>query len=583
MPDKLTLAALCSLLLLPVLLFAQSPKVERSKPFDEPEFGASRLLMLKNGNTLFFNFTRKEGINVVVYDKKHHAKPTAHILGKEWSPRLMDDSYLKGLYEINGNAVIFLEQAERHKPSLFRLIVDGKTGKLLKEEKIAELPKVSMGAAYGMFFKALSIPDFYVRKDPQSDYYAVGVFNSLSHDRDERIEVIHYNPDHSELNRAYYESPEGTYKYLRFLDMYVNRDEFVFITNYAYNTRSSGGKDARVLISRLLKGTKTFEYNFLDYTDDYRDVEVAMKYDSLRKKLYMLSSVSSKSVKQDYTMTRSGINSSKNGTLGVAFNNTGEYLSLQMAIVDPAALQVTNKYFIDHPDLSTYAREHLKYKKPYYGVIQDFRLNPDTSVTLMYEELKIIYNKSSSYKTGAGGTAGGLTSIRTRLGDIGVDRIDPAGKEIASYAVAKSQEAETQLDLLHINRRPMANWTYRKKTFWSNNRSDISSYFSYDYFNVDNKEMVIYNDYVRNIEDEDENYRGKKKLRYISDANTVCAIYDGTKVNKTYLFGDPGDENESRFCALEMNTRSEDGKSFATMMIERKGKNKNAYIVWVSF
>jgi hypothetical protein len=32
-----------------------------------------------------------------------------------------------------------------------------------------------------------------------------------------------------------------------------------------------------------------------------------------------------------------------------------------------------------------------------------------------------------------------------------------------------------------------------------------------------------------------------------------------------------------------MNTAAEDGKSFATMMIERKGRDKQAYIVWVNF
>jgi hypothetical protein len=34
---------------------------------------------------------------------------------------------------------------------------------------------------------------------------------------------------------------------------------------------------------------------------------------------------------------------------------------------------------------------------------------------------------------------------------------------------------------------------------------------------------------------------------------------------------------------MELTAHGEDGRSFATMMIERKGQEKKAYIVWVKF
>ncbi|UCJ09898.1 hypothetical protein KTO58_12080 [Chitinophaga pendula] len=70
-------------------------------------------------------------------------------------------------------------------------------------------------------------------------------------------------------------------------------------------------------------------------------------------------------------------------------------------------------------------------------------------------------------------------------------------------------------------------------------------------------------------------------MNYVSRTNTICAIYDGKEITKTYLYGEPKG-NESRFTQMEMISKDESGKSFATMMIERSGGRKQAYIVWIN-
>lgn len=573
MLKRLLFTCFCSVVMF-VALHAQTnvPTIERSTAFEEPELGASRLLLMKNGNTLFFNFTPKKGIDVTVYNTKHRAKSVVNNTIQSWKQKAMKRASLRGLYEMNGQAVVFIQQVVKKKPCLYRFIFDANSGKLVSERVISDLPRLGMGAGYAVFFGGVAIPDFYVRKDPNSEYYAIAVFNSFAHDRNQRIQVIHYSPDHKEINKAFYNSPDGVYKYLNFLDMYINRDEFVFITAYAYNTRSSGGKDSRIVISRLMNGSKEFQYNLLDHTDDFKNVDVAMKYSSTEKQVYMLASVDAKSANREATMHKGGVG--------------GRYV-LQMNVIDPVELKVKTNYFVEHPQLDEYVKEHLKYKKPYYGVIQDFNLNDDHTVSLMFEELDIIEHRTNNY-TGPGGVGGGGVNTgvvgsvwySTRLGEIGLTRLDASGKEVSSYAIAKAQEAKTRLDILNINQRPQSNWSFRGK---GSSYSDISGFFSYDYLFANNNGYVIYNDYSRNAESDDENYRSKKKMVRISNANTMCAVYDGTRVTNTYLFGDPGKKDESRFSQMEMNTHSEDGKSYATMMIERKGRDKSAYIVWVKF
>ena len=48
--------------------------VEKSAEFDEPDFGWNKLLQLKNGNTFYFHSTKKDGMEVTVYNKQRKKK-----------------------------------------------------------------------------------------------------------------------------------------------------------------------------------------------------------------------------------------------------------------------------------------------------------------------------------------------------------------------------------------------------------------------------------------------------------------------------------------------------------------------------
>lgn len=567
MLKKFILTKLCCLFIfLTAMAQAGVPTYTKSTAFEEPETGSSRILLMKNGNTLFFHFTVKKGINVTVYDQKHRTRGTVNNRVTSWKQKKMKYASLRGLYEINDQVVVFMQLGVKRRAVLYRMIFDGKSGKILKEEVVASSDRISMGKAYGMVFGGLAMPNFIVSKDPNSDYYAVGIFNSVTSDRNARIEVVHYNPNHEEINRSYFQSPENKYKYLTVLDLYVNRDEFVFLSSYAYNTRSSGGDDSRILIGRMEKSTKGFQFKILDYSDDYKKVEVVTKYNQTNNQLYMLTAIEAESAKRKPTMDKGK-------------KSTGYVL--QMNVFDPLTLELKKKYFIEHKKLTAYADEHLKAKRPYLGIIQDFKLNEDNTITYMFEEMDN-YSVTSTYTSYTNGRMSTRTTTRfyTKLGSIGIMNADPEGNELRGYAIAKEQTAETTLGMFDINSRRMSNWNFRGRGASYNN---LSGFYSYDYMFIKDKEYVIYNDNVENTESEEETVKSNKKMGRISLANTVYAYKDGNKVVKSYLFGDPKGKDENRFCQLEMNTVSEDGRSLATMMIERKGRDKKAYIVWINF
>lgn len=74
-------------------------------------------------------------------------------------------------------------------------------------------------------------------------------------------------------------------------------------------------------------------------------------------------------------------------------------------------------------------------------------------------------------------------------------------------------------------RRPHYDWTFRGSKF-SSNYNNIGGFFSYNYILANKRGYVVYNDFIDNVESDDEDYRKIKKMRSISDANTIYAIYD---------------------------------------------------------
>ncbi|ACU63274.1 SAM domain-containing protein [Chitinophaga pinensis] len=555
MRNSVLLAIIC-ILLLPLMMKAQEPAVTRSAAFDDPEYGSGRLLLATNGNTLYFQFTRRKGIAVTVYDRQRQRTPIVYNPIRSWSNWRMDEASLKGVFEMNGQAVVFMEKEIKRDLNLYRFIFDIQSGKLLQEDLVESIHMPGLILMPTGEF----LPKFYVRKDPASEYYAIAIFNERRGPDGQRMKVMHYTPAHQVINTGEYISTEDRYHHVVFLDMYVDRDRFVSLASYHYRENAISVKNAEIRLSSLQPGRVGFGHQSLDSTGDYRDVKAALKYNQEEGRLYLLTSVHAKSVKENNIMQQSKF----------AFD-----YALQMTIFDPLSLQIKRQYFVKHPQLDDYVKDHLKYKNPYYGLIQDFYINPDKSVNLLFEEIYISEDNMSSADSSLVNITGKKYS--TRLGEIAVVKLDSSGREINSYAIAKAQQAGVKMGMYYQNRGGLGKISFlgRRPYF-----SSIPGFYSYRYLPANG--AIIYNDYAVNMNSMDEDYRTKKDVYFMSDANAVLATYDGKDIRKTYLFGEPSGEKEARFAELGISTYSDDGKQYATMMVERKGRHLNAYIVWMN-
>src|ERR1043165_195222 len=189
--------------------FCQLPTASLSEPFDEPDALDCKVVQCPNGNTFLFAFTSKDGINVDVYDASRKKIATQTLTGGEnsWDPHDMAGGTFSGvsrgskiaaIYPIKDQVVMFLEQVSDREPSLYRIILSNKDGKLISQDRIATMPAYAKGSGYAMVFGHVQPKGFFVERDAATGAYAVLVFDGFAEETAKRIEVIHFDADHKE-------------------------------------------------------------------------------------------------------------------------------------------------------------------------------------------------------------------------------------------------------------------------------------------------------------------------------------------------------------------------------------------------
>jgi hypothetical protein len=124
----------------------------------------------------------------------------------------------------------------------------------------------------------------------------------------------------------------------------------------------------------------------------------------------------------------------------------------------------------------------------------------------------------------------------------------------------------------------------RTKGKWSNQKgyANYNSFLSYDYISTDKNRYILFNDDRKNF-DKDEDERKRKLVTNVNKLNTVCYNLNGGLLSKYYLFGNPESKDQSNACYVEASDYDKNTSTYATVMIERDGRDRQARMVWVTF
>ena len=542
--------------------------VEKSAEFDEPDFGWNKLLQLKNGNTFYFHSTKKDGMEVTVYNKQRKKISSHTIESTLWDADKVKQTKIVGLHEINGQPVLFVMQGEGRQLTLYRMQFNPNTGTRMGEARLGDLPRISLFAGYKIVYGHGDIPDIIVEKDPKSDCYAAIYFDGLASDRNDRIKVVHYNGDHKVLNTVLYDSPQGKFKYLRYIGAAVDGNKRVFITTYGFNGKADEDTDPAVIVSRANVGESKFTHSLVNVSNDFNDTKSVMLYNHANNKLALMT----------VTYHNSGpINKIAFSTANVGYYEKKEVSCITLlSLVDPETLKLESTKPVIAEKVDAYGKQNIDKDYEFDGVPQNMVLNKNNTLTILMEDLT---NLSARTRESINGGKPSHTIIKSYLGPVGVAELSESGDELNGYAISKKQEADGTLPILYMAGRNNGVFQYPQVI---GNRTDDNQFMSYDYVYTDKNRFVIFNDLPSNTEKgEDEEKR--KTVARISRTNTMCYQLGDNKIDKTFLFGKPDDKTVSTYCYIQSSDFNKDLNVYATLIEERDGKSIVGKIAWITF
>jgi hypothetical protein len=552
---KKNLLTLLSVLFISTISFAQFKVLATGNGFKEPEKGYAKIIQQRNGYTTYVHLTIKDGINVRIYDENHKEVADKNLTPNYGKLRIGKGQGamqgIQGMYEINKNIVLFVSEYEDNKPVLYRIIIDGKTGNLLEEKTIGSLKNFNYGSAYAVLFGKVPMPAFYVRKDAESDNYAVALFNSFASDRNQRIELVHYNKEHQEISRSYYQSPNNDYKYLNFMDLCVRGDKEVVVIAIGMNTRSSGGdQNGTLLMGSLKAGATSFDLRKLTYPEAGKIDESMIRYNKMNDE-YVLISVKPGKNKDDKNAKCYRTVIKSNGEVATLMINSGS--------------------------INRIANKHYDKKDQFLAIPQILYINDDGSYSIVFEENKT--NTYTTYSTPIGGGGFGTmgtglshTSSYFYLDDIGIIDYNADGTEKASYYLPKSQRVKDIPRSIY--------YSYRDET--GVKLDDGTQFKSFYFFNGKSKRYVLMNDIARNQDKIDDG----RKVTVIQglDECEAFAFQIGTGVNmpkRELVFPDKEQKKEKDMALFAISDFDRENNLFVTLKLEHVKGKKEVKLVWL--
>jgi hypothetical protein len=531
---KITLIFLISLFSVLSIHAQRTDLVYSAEKNAEKDFSTYKIEILNNGNTANIGLNAGVGFFCTLYDA--NKKTIAHtIVPTTFEIKV---SVMKSVFEVNNEIVVFILSSLNDVPILSRYIFDGVSGKLKKEEIVLSKPVTSKIKVMSPSQYANMIPpDFFIQKDPNSDYYAVGYFDYWATDINKKIEVIHYSPTHEIVSKAYLANPEIKYLKLHHAALYVNGGKSVILSSYLYNLKDDKIKEneACFYISELKAGTTNFRSLKALETAYYHKGEALFIFNKVTNKVQLISVI--------WVNDEKG----KNG----GYNIVSQTLNVETLALTGTINLYSNK--LDAAYMAAYSGQH------YRGFPQHYSVNSKGNILILsqmatYEEL---------------GTA--------QLSEIGISSWTPAGKDTYGTLIHYINTQGTKTKSFIYARGLNGQYAY-------GNYFDEYVEMYVGLISGKSNSYLFFNNTVERFEMGDKppiiwNSVSSRKPKFTS---FVYTLNDEGVVSKEYIFGKPTSETDAKYCRF--NTADYDPATglYAVIVVDRIKGKKTVSVLWMN-
>ncbi len=580
----------CIVLLFSAIPFCASKEnYEISTPVGLGEVGINKVLCMKNGNTVLFHFEINKAISIQVFDPAHK-----RIAKSEPACRLLDEAKLttaafKGLYEINGEAVLFFEQQNSGKHSLIRLRYNAANGKLIDESQVGKS-------------KGLSKPmSFYVMKDKKEDGYAILFCQDVLQFRECDVHVSYYNARH-ELYRDIPLDPERKkYDYMSVLGA-ESKPEGICVSLSLSNMVVNGTGNSTESISRY----NHYMYVFYIPRDSARPIrrmidlstEVNPFYTSFSHNPFAgainLLMLSYREVVYRYgiDMRPSALISNLLFCLGEQ-TLTGNYSWFTNKAANKLLLERTDttaaysglpvKMVTNDNGLSTVVSES------YSRYLNAESFSP-SQVSKAYSPAQpyTTYSPAPTFRTVSGNRAVDQFNndaayprsqvYETYLGNLCITQFDDNGKEIWGTVLPKSQYYRSYR---HYYRPNDLAKRWQDQPMFDDIPAQVfeRQFMSTNVHNVGDDFYIIYNDCTKNL---DNTIASPGDTVYASTLSNACYYKMNRKkeITKHFLLGDPL-VKEYKSCFIEGSDFDEERHEYVSLVRYKRGEYVSMRMAWV--
>jgi hypothetical protein len=521
----------CLFTLLQAFAFAQFKTLAETPLFEEPGTGHAKLLQLKNGNTVVVHLSNKNGIDITVYNPEHKLASYKH---HEPSFHKLKGGRVNAIFETSGSIAVLISEVQDRIPVLYRLVFDGTTGNLEREEKIAVAERY-------LFKDVRWIPEFdpvnsfSVSKDPSSDNYAVFIRRDRNNLADKnQMEVVVYNGQHLEMSRALYQPP---YKYasLNYLDMAVLGDDRVCVLGFAYNEIAANDREGQLVMLTLVKGGRRMTAELLDLSESRIADSAIVRFNPVTKKLMLL------------------------GSAHIEDANPQPYRGF-LAIIDPFKAKTEQEINIYPAEADVQKKKLYGAKETFTGMPQDLVINDDGSFSIIYEEL---INEEHT-------PLDATPYTYYMLDNVAITSFDVNGKALSTSFIPKKQYLKnTSYPSFYI--------AQRKLTAQQLIMAD--QYRSFAYLHAKGKLYIFLNDTEQNTHPE----KGEiVPLRTLTTGQAFTYVTGSAVPERNFFFGKLRKDETHALAVFNLSDYNSVTNTYVTLKLEVSRKDKKSRLVWLT-
>ena len=525
---------------------AQDKKFDISTPVGLDPVGVNKVLCMKNGNTVLFHFEPGKGIMVKVFDSAHK-----RVANTEHSCTLLDITMLrlfsfKGLYDIGGEAVLFIEQPNGGRHSLVRLRFDAATGKMIEEATMAKSKGMAKPTRY------------FVMKNKHDEGYAI--LYSSDEQQFKRCE----------LHVTYYDGHHASYKEV---PLPFDRKKYDYLDVVGAEALPDGVCVTLGLTTLLVNGTGTRLENASIYDHHLAIFFIGRNSTQPVSKLVDVSS----DMYPHYTISSYNAFARSVNMVMLSYRDVVVQYGLELR---PTAFMSNLFFKLDEEDLAT------KYTWM-TNKLASTSLRTKTDTGYVYQGLPVkLFTNDNGLSTMVSQSFNRYKNVESKaradvyesfFGDIAITRFDDDGKELWGTVLSCSQYFKSYRR--YYTAAEMAKRWQQQEMFGDLPPQVYGRQFaSLNTYSLGSDLYIIYNDYNKNLHTEPEE-PGDTVYTFNNTNTCYYKVNRKNEITKQYMFGDPM-AKEYKTSFIEGADLDEQRGTYATLIQYKRGEYVSLRMAW---